>query len=104
MDRDGEVFNHVVYFLRNDFVAPPFENKTIQGKFEQELKFWKLKSHQLNSDSIKLESKKLPNSIKLESKKTDDYIKMESELASDPRSTSEAAQKKWKDLGPLNFS
>ena len=52
-----------------------------------------------------MESKKLnSDSIKLESKKTDDYIKMESVFASDPRSTFEVTQKKWKDLGTLNFS
>ena len=93
LDRDGEVFKHVISWLRNNLsIAAPFENKTIQRLFESELKFWKLDFHQFNSDSNKHQSKK-----------TKDYIKMEYVCASDPRSSSEAVQKTWEKHGPFRF-
>ena len=86
LDRDPETFKHVLSYLRNDFSIAPFTDKFLEKQFEAELAFWNLKPHKSN---------KLSDSIKQETKKTTNYIQLKSLFASDPKSTSKVAQKKW---------
>ena len=42
LDRDAEMFNYTLSYLRNDLYIAPFGSEFLQKQFEAELKYWKL--------------------------------------------------------------
>ena len=90
IDRDYEMFNTMINYLRNNRAEYPALETGLQSQaFEQELDFWDVKTTNLEIEERRLRSKINPQLI--------DFFD------SEPQKACMEAKKKWRDLGVFRF-
>ena len=90
LDRDFELFNTMINYLRNNRTEYPVLQSGLQSQmFEQELDFWDVKTTNLEIEERRLRSKLNPELLEF--------------FDSEPNKACMEARKKWRELGVFRF-